>query len=298
MLPPVFNVLFDGFAYGMLLFVLSVGLSVTLGMMNFVNLAHCSFAMLGGYVTVTLMSRLGWPFLATLPAELRLIGGLAVMCRVGTPHRATVDLDAVARDLAGVHVDLAALAVSATSGGQYTFAGDLELDVIDVSSDPVEALVAELGWPDVELSDLELNVVAHTWAHDTAAELDLVAVDESSGARLATAPGRLVASALGLVATTSGQLLLFSLLAVVTTVGLRAPLVARLRRAQDTGVGIENLIGEVATLADALAPGAVGKAELRGTVWTVRSEHGDPLPAGRRCRVARVEGLVLWVRPE
>jgi branched-chain amino acid transport system permease protein len=37
-------------------------------MMNFINLAHCSFAMLGGYVTVTLMNRLGWPFLATLPA--------------------------------------------------------------------------------------------------------------------------------------------------------------------------------------------------------------------------------------
>src|SRR5499433_1151676 len=66
-MPPVVGVLFDGFAYGMLLFLLSVGLSVTLGMMNFVNLAHTSFAMLGGYVTVTLMSRLGWPFLATLP---------------------------------------------------------------------------------------------------------------------------------------------------------------------------------------------------------------------------------------
>src|SRR3979490_2862998 len=61
------GVLFDGIAYGMLLFLLSVGLSVTLGMMNFVNLAHCSFAMLGGYVTVTLTNSLGWPFLATLP---------------------------------------------------------------------------------------------------------------------------------------------------------------------------------------------------------------------------------------
>ena len=61
------GVLFDGFAYGMPLFLLSVGLSVTLGMMNFVNLAHGSFAMLGGYVTVTLMDRLGWPFFATLP---------------------------------------------------------------------------------------------------------------------------------------------------------------------------------------------------------------------------------------
>jgi branched-chain amino acid transport system permease protein len=67
MLGPIFGVLFDGFAYGMLLFILSVGLSVTLGMMNFVNLAHCAFAMLGGYVTVSLTNDLGWPFLATLP---------------------------------------------------------------------------------------------------------------------------------------------------------------------------------------------------------------------------------------
>jgi branched-chain amino acid transport system permease protein len=68
MLPPFFGVLFDGIAYGMLLFLMSVGLSVTLGLMNFVNLAHCAFAMLGGYVTVTLMNDFHWPFLATLPA--------------------------------------------------------------------------------------------------------------------------------------------------------------------------------------------------------------------------------------
>src|SRR5687768_1087828 len=67
MLSSLAGVLFDGFAYGMLLFLLSVGLSVTLGMMNFVNLAHCSFAMVGGYATVTLMNSFGWPFLATLP---------------------------------------------------------------------------------------------------------------------------------------------------------------------------------------------------------------------------------------
>jgi branched-chain amino acid transport system permease protein len=67
MITSAIGVLFDGFAYGMLLFLLSVGLSVTLGMMNFVNLAHCGFAMIGGYVTVTLMNNLGWPFLATLP---------------------------------------------------------------------------------------------------------------------------------------------------------------------------------------------------------------------------------------
>jgi branched-chain amino acid transport system permease protein len=61
------TVLFDGIASGMLLFLISVGLSVTLGLMNFVNLAHGAFAMLGGYVCVLLLGRLGVPFLATLP---------------------------------------------------------------------------------------------------------------------------------------------------------------------------------------------------------------------------------------
>lgn len=61
-------VLFDGFAFGMLLFVLSVGLSVTLGLMNFINLAHGAFGMLGGYVAVTVMRYLGFPFLLALPA--------------------------------------------------------------------------------------------------------------------------------------------------------------------------------------------------------------------------------------
>jgi branched-chain amino acid transport system permease protein len=56
------GVLFDGIAYGSLLFLISVGLSVTMGMMNFINLAHGAFAMLGGYVSVTLLSRFGVPF--------------------------------------------------------------------------------------------------------------------------------------------------------------------------------------------------------------------------------------------
>lgn len=61
------TILFDGIAYGMLLFVLASGLAVTLGLMNFVNLAHGAFAMAGGYVTVVLVNRLGVPFLASLP---------------------------------------------------------------------------------------------------------------------------------------------------------------------------------------------------------------------------------------
>ena len=61
------TILFDGIAYGMLLFVLACGLSVTLGLMNFVNLAHGAFAMAGGYCTVLLTTRAGVPFLAALP---------------------------------------------------------------------------------------------------------------------------------------------------------------------------------------------------------------------------------------
>ena len=61
------TILFDGVAYGMLLFVLACGLAVTLGLMNFVNLAHGAFAMAGGYTTILLMDRAGVPFLACLP---------------------------------------------------------------------------------------------------------------------------------------------------------------------------------------------------------------------------------------
>ena len=74
------TLLFDGIAYGMLLFVLAVGLAVTLGLMNFVNLAHGAFAMAGGYVTVLLMDRAGVPFLATLPLAFllpALVGAMA-----------------------------------------------------------------------------------------------------------------------------------------------------------------------------------------------------------------------------
>ena len=73
------TILFDGIAYGMLLFILAVGLAVTMGLMNFINLAHGAFAMLGGYITVLLMQRLGVPFLAGLPlafAGAALLGAL------------------------------------------------------------------------------------------------------------------------------------------------------------------------------------------------------------------------------
>lgn len=58
---------FDGIAYGMLLFIMACGLSVTLGLMNFINLAHGAFAMAGGYATALLMNHFGAPFFACLP---------------------------------------------------------------------------------------------------------------------------------------------------------------------------------------------------------------------------------------
>jgi len=67
MLGNLIGVLFDGIAYGSLLFIISIGLSVTMGLMNFVNLAHGAFAMAGGYTCALLMARAGVPFLATLP---------------------------------------------------------------------------------------------------------------------------------------------------------------------------------------------------------------------------------------
>ena len=73
------TLLLDGVAYGMVLFVLAAGLSVTLGLMNFVNLAHGAFAMLGGYATVILMQRHGAPFLWTLPAAFLISGAAGIV---------------------------------------------------------------------------------------------------------------------------------------------------------------------------------------------------------------------------
>ena len=60
------SILLGGFASGMVLFIVSVGLSVTMGLMGFVNLAHGGFAMLGGYVIVLAMKHWGLSFLPAL----------------------------------------------------------------------------------------------------------------------------------------------------------------------------------------------------------------------------------------
>jgi branched-chain amino acid transport system permease protein len=73
------TILFDGIAYGMLLFVLACGLAVTLGLMNLINLAHGAFAMAGGYVTVVLVNRMGVPFLAALPLAFLVTAALGAL---------------------------------------------------------------------------------------------------------------------------------------------------------------------------------------------------------------------------
>ena len=112
MIGPILGVLFDGFAYGMVLFLLSVGLSVTLGMMNFVNLAHGAFAMLGGYVTVTLMNALGWPFLATLPCAFVAAAVVSVVLERGLYRRLyrASDLDQVLLTIGLAFISVAAAA--------------------------------------------------------------------------------------------------------------------------------------------------------------------------------------------
>ena len=73
------SILFDGLAYAMILFVISVGLSVTMGLMGFVNLAHGAFAMAGGYLTVTLTVRHGVPFLLALAVASMVVGGASIV---------------------------------------------------------------------------------------------------------------------------------------------------------------------------------------------------------------------------
>jgi branched-chain amino acid transport system permease protein len=97
-----------------------VGLSVTLGMMNFVNLAHCSFAMVGGYATVTLVNSFGWPFLATLPMAF-VAGGVLSVLLERTLYRhlyRASDLDQCLLTIGIVFISVAAFAWFYTSEQQ------------------------------------------------------------------------------------------------------------------------------------------------------------------------------------
>jgi membrane protein implicated in regulation of membrane protease activity len=90
--------------------------------------------------------------------------------------------------------------------------------------------------------------------------------------------------------------LLFTLLSVLSLVLFRQPLMRRFNLS--SGRPVDRIEGEAAIVLEEVAPGAVGKAELRGTTWSARTTGGLALARGQRCRVERVEGLTLWLRAE
>ncbi len=92
--------------------------------------------------------------------------------------------------------------------------------------------------------------------------------------------------------------LLFSALAVVVLLTVRKPLLGRLRPDRGRDADFDYLLGEVATPSEDLAANGVGKAELRGSVWTARNAEPTNLSKGQRCRVTRVEGLTVWIKAE
>lgn len=93
------------------------------------------------------------------------------------------------------------------------------------------------------------------------------------------------------------QWLLFSAISLLSLLCFRPHLV-RATRSKGRPDPIDTLEGETALLMDDLPPDAVGKAELRGTTWTVRNGDQRPLVRGQRCRVSRVDGLTLWIHGE
>ncbi|MEW6269316.1 MAG: NfeD family protein [Thermodesulfobacteriota bacterium] len=103
---------------------------------------------------------------------------------------------------------------------------------------------------------------------------------------------------LGVVGEPWVEWLLFSVTSVVALLAFRGRLLTRFQRSRASTVGSEGLVGDQATLLDDLEPGDVGRAELRGTVWKVRSHETRRLAHGQRVRVEHVDGLTLWVRPE
>jgi membrane protein implicated in regulation of membrane protease activity len=94
------------------------------------------------------------------------------------------------------------------------------------------------------------------------------------------------------------QWALFAVLAVVSLVGFRRRVRARFVQTGSDPRVDDTLAGEVAVAREALAPGAIGKAELRGSVWNARNAGREALAVGQRARVVRVEGLVLHVQAE
>lgn len=104
------------------------------------------------------------------------------------------------------------------------------------------------------------------------------------------------ARALGWQGPGWAEWLAFTVVSVALLVLFRRPLMKRFRL--NTGRAVDRLESESAVVIALVAPGGVGRAELRGTQWAARTSGAATLAPGQRCRVERVEGLTLWLRPE
>jgi hypothetical protein len=93
------------------------------------------------------------------------------------------------------------------------------------------------------------------------------------------------------------QFLLFSILSV-TSLALFRGVVLRWLHLDKAAVDVDSLVGDPAVPLDDIAPGAVGRAELRGTVWSARNASGGAVLRGQRCTVVRVERLMIFIEPE
>ena len=103
---------------------------------------------------------------------------------------------------------------------------------------------------------------------------------------------------LNLVQTDWLQWLLFSIIAVGSLLLFRGPLLARINDERKGQPDIDSMVGETAIPLEALSVGDTGKAELRGTTWTVKNVGSRRLHKGQRGKVTRVEGLTLWITSE
>ncbi len=93
------------------------------------------------------------------------------------------------------------------------------------------------------------------------------------------------------------QLLLFSVLSVASLLLFRRPIL-RWLEVDKAGIDVDSLVGETAIPLEAIAVGAVGRAELRGTVWSARNTDTAPLAQGQRCTVASVDRLMIFIKAE
>jgi len=91
--------------------------------------------------------------------------------------------------------------------------------------------------------------------------------------------------------------LVFTILSLIALGLFRKPLMRRFNLSGGKRT-VDRMEGERALVTEDVAPGGVGKAEMRGTSWTARTAGESVLAKGRRCRVERVEGLTLWLRAE